>query len=385
MTKSTVVPRKRVFVSGCFDLLHSGHVCFLQTAAKWGDLFVSLGADDTIRELKKRPPVCSEQERLYVVGSLKCVKDAAIARGTGVLDFVENLTRYRPDIFVVNEDGDMPEKRQLCAAHGIEYVVLPRTIPSGFAARSTSALREQCAIPYRIDLAGGWLDQPFVSEKHAGAVIVISVEPDHPFALRSGMATSTRECARALWRNRLPAGNYHDLAKMLFACENPPGTVEIAGSQDAIGIVFPGINRLDYEGRYWPTRIDSCRDEATLAWLESLLYLKPLAPRPRGFAVLHNCAVTQAKAQNLAAAADQCWQAILLKDAAAFGHAMHQSFLAQVAMFPAMIAGGVASEIDTLGTRVCGFKLAGAGGGGYLVLASESPISDCLRIRIVRP
>src|SRR6185437_9854630 len=58
---------KKVFVSGCYDLLHSGHVCFFQEAARYGDLYVALGSDRTIRELKKRPPVNSEDERLYMV------------------------------------------------------------------------------------------------------------------------------------------------------------------------------------------------------------------------------------------------------------------------------------------------------------------------------
>src|SRR5688572_30488854 len=48
---------KRVFVSGCFDMLHSGHVAFLQTAASYGDLYVALGSDATVYGLKGRLPV----------------------------------------------------------------------------------------------------------------------------------------------------------------------------------------------------------------------------------------------------------------------------------------------------------------------------------------
>ena len=41
-------PRKKVFVSGCYDLLHSGHVAFFAEAAKLGDLYVGIGSDRTI-------------------------------------------------------------------------------------------------------------------------------------------------------------------------------------------------------------------------------------------------------------------------------------------------------------------------------------------------
>ena len=49
--------KKKVFVSGCFDLLHSGHVAFLTEAASFGDLYVGIGSDKTIFELKGRAAI----------------------------------------------------------------------------------------------------------------------------------------------------------------------------------------------------------------------------------------------------------------------------------------------------------------------------------------
>ncbi|RMF78878.1 MAG: cytidyltransferase, partial [Chloroflexi bacterium] len=63
------MPRK-VFVSGSFDLLHSGHIAFLQQAAQYGDLYVALGSDATIYELKGRMPINNEAERLYMMQSV---------------------------------------------------------------------------------------------------------------------------------------------------------------------------------------------------------------------------------------------------------------------------------------------------------------------------
>ena len=98
---------KKVFVSGCFDLLHSGHVAFLEEASKYGDLYVALGSDKTVYELKGRPPINNEEERLYMIQSLRFVKQAFISRGSGMLDFMQVFEEVKPDIFVVNEDGNL--------------------------------------------------------------------------------------------------------------------------------------------------------------------------------------------------------------------------------------------------------------------------------------
>ncbi|MBN2499235.1 MAG: adenylyltransferase/cytidyltransferase family protein, partial [Anaerolineales bacterium] len=149
---------KKVFVSGCFDMLHSGHIEFFCQAAQYGDLYVALGSDGTVYELKNRLPVNGEQERLFMVQAVRWVKEAFISTGSGMLDFENELRTLKPDYFVVNADGDTPEKRTLCDALGIEYIVLERKPREGLQARSTTALRGGDYLPYRIDLAGGWLD-----------------------------------------------------------------------------------------------------------------------------------------------------------------------------------------------------------------------------------
>jgi len=251
-------------------------------------------------------------------------------------------------------------------------------------ARSTTALRNVCRIPYRIDVAGGWLDQPFVSTYYPGAVITISLEPTVEFNERSGMASSTRRKAIELWGPRLPVDNYEKLAKILFCYDNPPGTREISGSQDAIGIVFPGLNKAYYEGEYWPSRIESVQDEATLRFIESALYLVPLGPREYGFSVLSDTNITRAGAQALSEATDRCWDAILAHDIRAFGQYFRASLEAQVAMFPHMMTPLVAKLIDRYRDVALGWKLSGAGGGGYLILVADQPIEDGFQITIRR-
>ena len=373
---------KKVLVSGCFDMLHSGHVAFLQSAAEYGDLWVALGSDKTIYDLKGRLPVNSEGERLYVVQSVGCVTSAFVSRGSGILDFAPELEEIRPDILLVNEDGNIEAKQQLCTELGIEYVVLERRPHGDLEARSTTQLRQIDHMPYRIDLAGGWLDQPFVSKHCPGAVITISLEPTIEFNERSGMASSTRRKAIELWGNKLPTEDPEKLAKILFCYDNPPGTRTISGSQDAIGLVYPGLARAHYKGDYWPERIEHCLDPETLDFVEQALYLRPLGPRHAEYDVLSDTRIDATGSRALAAASDLCWEGILGHNVEQFGSAIRQAFEAQIAMFPNMISASIQDLIDQYEHTALGWKLSGAGGGGYLILASEEPIEGAIRIAV---
>jgi cytidyltransferase-like protein len=375
---------KKVFVSGCFDLLHSGHVAFFNEAARYGDLYVAIGSDRTLFELKGRTPINCEQERLYMIKSISCVKDAFISQGSGMLDFLEEFKQLSPDIFIVNEDGNLLEKRKLCEEMGVEYIILKRDPHPGLQPRSTTALRDLCTIPYRIDIAGGWLDQPWVSKFYPGPVLTISIHPTVDFNERSGMATSTRRAAIKMWGPRLPAGDPEKLAKMLFCYDNPPGTTEISGSQDAIGIIFPGLNKADYCGEYWPVSISAVHDEEILQFVERSLYLIPLGPRRSNFHVLEGTRIDISGARALSDAAEACWKAILNKDVQSFGRTVREGFEAQVAMFPNMLIDSMVELIDQYRDQTLGWKVSGAGGGGYLILVSDRPIENAVRVIIRR-
>jgi cytidyltransferase-like protein len=376
--------RKKAFVSGCFDMLHSGHVRFLEEAAAYGDVHVGIGSDKTVNALKGRYPVNTQQERKYMLEAVRFVKACYINTGSGIMDFLAELDRVSPDYLVVNEDGNTPDKLHLCRRLGIQYVVLKRSPAPNLPARSTTILRRECRIPYRLDLAGGWLDQPFVSKQCPGAVLVVSVEPTMEFNERSGMASSSRRRAIELWQTDIPGGNHEKLARVLFSYENPPGTTEFSGSQDALGIVLPGLNRLDYRGDYWPARITAAGGEKTLSWLEEHLYLIPLGPREGGFQVLKQKKITAARARALAAASDRCWVAIQQRNLEEFGRQVRASFEAQISMFPRMASPAVRAAIRQYAPGALGWKLSGAGGGGYLVLVGDRNIRGAIKIKIRR-
>lgn len=369
-------------VSGCFDLLHSGHVAFLETAASFGELHVCLGNDENILQLKNRPVAQTQEERAYIVGALSCVHAVYIDKGMGKLDFLEEMDLINPDVFVVNEDGHDEAKQHLCQQRNIEYKVLKRTPHQGLPARSTTAIREKQSLPYRIDLAGGWLDQPFVSKYNPGPVITLNIWPTQSFNDRSGMATSTRKSATHIWGNQFPPLEEELIAKILFSFDNPPGTVQISGSQDAIGLVYRGVNKLDYKGEYWPCKITQCLNEEILRWLESKLYLVPLSPRAGGFEVLSQFEIKSEAVARLSLAAENTWKAIMDMDTAALGSAMKASLDAQLEMFPLMWNDEAQSVVNQFPTEVMGYKISGAGGGGYVVAISEVPLENATQIKI---
>jgi cytidyltransferase-like protein len=375
-----ILMTKKVFVSGCFDLLHSGHIAFFNEAAAYGELYVALGSDQTVFDLKGRAPINSEDERLYMVKSVKCVKDAFISSGSGMLDFLEEFKNLQPDYYIVNSDGHISEKQALCDQFGVEYIILEREPHEHLEPRSTTALRTIHQIPFRIDLAGGWLDQPWVSEHYPGPVITISIEPTIQFNHRSGMASSTRRAAIDLWGPRIPPGDPEKLAKILFCYDNPPGTKVISGSQDSIGLVFPGLAKANYQGEYWPSSIERLTDESSLQFVENSLYLITLGPRHAEFDVLEDTRIGENGARDLSIAADECWDAIKSKDVKTFGETIRKAFEAQIAMFPNMMNSTVKELIDKYKDIAHGWKLSGAGGGGYLILVADQPIKNSVRV-----
>ena len=261
-------------------------------------------------------------------------------------------------------------------------------------ARSSTDIKDAtCTIPTRLDLAGTWIDQPYVSYFAPGWALTISLEPTFEVRDRCGLSTSTRNMIRKLWPVRLPDMEPEMLAKLVFCFENDPERSDgiISGAQDSIGICIPGLARHWYNKRFWPEKIETCQNEKVLSWLESHLAMVPLHPRKPGCSVVAGKDITETKVKALAGAADACWDAIIAMDLDRFVAAYRASFDAQVAMFPAMVnpvmegdesprqENSIQPDIDKWSSEsgVLAWKMPGAGGGGYLAFVVDDAPSFC--------
>jgi cytidyltransferase-like protein len=372
----------KVMVSGCYDLIHGGHIAFFKTAASYGRLYVVLGQDANLLELKGKAPYFSEQERKFIVGSVKYVHEAIISTGRGMLDFEPEMRRIRPDIFIVNSDGHTPEKEDLCKELGVRYIVLERIPEPGLPPRSSSGTKRDLGFPYRICIAGGWVDQPWVSEIHPGSVVVAQLWPDIEFNDRSGMATSSRKIAVELWDGKMPGGDPVRNARLLFGAENPPDCKYVSGSQDQIGLLVPGINRLYYDGGFWPERIDNCIDPSVCEWLSRVLNLIPVDPRPSGFDPIAIKNLDKESVKELGDAGNLCWESILKKDVVGLGMSMTRTLLAWRKILPNTVPDWVMKNMDEKYFPSFPGAITSGSGGGYIVVASENEVEGAVKVRV---
>jgi len=247
-------------------------------------------------------------------------------------------------------------------------------------------------IPYRLALAGGWIDQPFVSAHDPsppGSMVVAAVEPEFRFMDYCGMATSTRKVAERIWGGRLPPGEPAALVRELYAAENA-GHADPSGSQDMVGLVYPGVSRIDYdisyEGGVFPVRVESNNDPAVAAWLGRVIWILPVAQRPQGYSPLVTKNLEPSWVRRLGAAGRACFDAIVGRDLAALQASMNETMLAWETILPATlrhpaITLDLAAIAAAYRAEYGGAMYSGCGG-GYLYVATEREVPGAFRVRI---
>jgi hypothetical protein len=248
------------------------------------------------------------------------------------------------------------------------------------------------SIPYRLALAGGWIDQPFVSvhdPEPPGSMVVVSVEPDRHYMDRCGIATSTRKVAIRRWGGRLPGRDPAALVRELYQAENA-GKPEPSGSQDMIGLIYPGISRLDYdirvEGGFFPAHIESTCDPQVAAWFESVMNILPLCPRPEVYSCLDIRNLQPEWVRRLGRAGQDCYAAILAKDAAGLGGSLNEAMRCWEVLLPQCLA-HPAMTVDLkafmayYGARYHGVMPSGMGG-GYLYVIADEPVPGAFHPKV---
>jgi rfaE bifunctional protein nucleotidyltransferase chain/domain len=133
--------KKLVVTNGCFDLLHLGHVTYLETARNLGDaLLIGVNSDESVRQLKgDGRPVNSEHDRAAVLAALESVDGACIFTEKSATRF---LTAAQPDVYVKGGDYTLDtlnqEERRAVEQSGGRIVIIP-FVPG----KSTTGLLEK--------------------------------------------------------------------------------------------------------------------------------------------------------------------------------------------------------------------------------------------------
>jgi len=248
------------------------------------------------------------------------------------------------------------------------------------------------SIPYRMAFAGGWIDQPFMSRLNPtppGSMVVVGLEPEMRFMDRCGMATSTRVAAMKHWGEKLPEGNPAELVRELYAVENE-GKGEPSGSQDMAGLIYPGVNRLDYdyeyEGGYFPAHVESNNEAEVARWLERVIQMVAVNQRPAGYNPIDIKQLEVEWVRRLGQSGKDCYDAILAKDARGLGATLNECMACWERLLPHVVEHPLIT-VDLKGIlkyyqgQSLGAMYSGCGG-GYLFVVSEKDIPGAFRIKV---
>jgi hypothetical protein len=248
------------------------------------------------------------------------------------------------------------------------------------------------AIPYRMAFAGGWIDQPFVSRLNLdppGSMVVVGLEPTFRCMDRSGMSTGTRKVAMRLWNGRLPQGDPAELVRQLYEEENR-GLAEPSGSQDMIGLIYPGVNRLDFDathaGGIFPVHIESNNDPAIARWVENVVSMVPVAPRPEGYNPLGVKNLDRQWIRRLGQSGKDCYSSIVACDLKGLAASMNECMSCWESLLPCVLRHptltvDLAALLKHYQARYPGAMYSGCGG-GYLYVVSEEPVPGAFRVTV---
>jgi hypothetical protein len=192
-----------------------------------------------------------------------------------------------------------------------------------------------------------------------------------------------------LWNGGIPQDDPAALVRDLYAAEND-GQAYPSGSQDMAGILYPGINRLDYdfnhEGGYFPCHVESNNEPALFAWLEQMIYVVPINQRPAGYYPLEEKNLDPSLICRLGQSGADCFDAIIAKDAQALGNSMCESNHCSQAILPNSVRHPTIT-IDLMAilryyqNRYYGAMYSGCGG-GYMYVVSEEPVPGGFQVQV---
>jgi len=248
------------------------------------------------------------------------------------------------------------------------------------------------SIPNRLQLAGGWIDQPFVSRLNPsppGSMVVVALEPTFRVMDRAGCASGTRAVATRLWKGKLPNRPPEVLVRELYNAENK-GKAHPSGSQDMIGLVYPGINRLDYDfnvhGGVFPSHIETLNRAQPARWLEKVLHLLPIEPRPDGYSPLGVKHLDPKWVLRLGRTGKDCFGAIRRMNVKALGASFNETMLCWEKLLPHVVKHpriklDLKAILKAYQKNYPGAMFSGCGG-GYLLVVSTDPVPGAFKVNV---
>lgn len=136
---------KKVFVSGCYDIIHAGHIEFFNQAKALGDyLIVSFASDEVLLKYKQRISSLPQEHKKFILENLKPVDKVYSSTNPEdpIFDFKDAFIKEKANILASTiDDKHAKEKKVFCKEHNAEYIQLPKTL--GFKPISTTEIRKR--------------------------------------------------------------------------------------------------------------------------------------------------------------------------------------------------------------------------------------------------
>jgi hypothetical protein len=218
---------------------------------------------------------------------------------------------------------------------------------------------------------------------------VVQIEPDFRPMDRSGIASGTRAIALRLWKGKLPNRPLDELVRELYEEENR-GKADPSGSQDMIGLIYPGVNRLDYDfkiqGGVFPSHVESCNSRKVARWLSGVLHLLPIEPRPDGYSPLGVKNLKPQWVRRLGKCGQDCYDAIVRMDARRLGASLNENMSCWETLLPHVVRHktlrvDLMPILKAYQRQYLGAMYSGCGG-GYLIVVSEEPVPGAFQVNV---
>jgi len=198
------------------------------------------------------------------------------------------------------------------------------------------------------------------------------------------MSSSTRNLMRKVFGNRLPKNlDPYEIAKIIFAVENPPGHKYISGVVDQLGLCLPGINKLKFDDSHWPYKVEKIKDKNISEWLSTVIYLVHTKERPDGYQVYNDNENFSLKLIRLQSElGEYCWESINQMNINKLGDCINQVHRNQKNMIPGYESREVCETLENIKINHTGVKLMGAGGFGYAMIVTDNPEKNFLKVKV---